>query len=730
MRSVIATCPLCEATCGIVAEVEAERLVAVRGDPDDPFSRGYLCPKGAALPDLQHDPDRLTRPLRRTPDGFVEASWEEAYAAIGAELARLRRTHGKDSVGLYGGNPTVHSHSAILYAPFFVGVLGSRNRYSANSVDILPRLLASYFVYGHQALLPIPDIDRTAYFLILGANPAVSNGSLMTAPDVRRRIAGVRARGGRVVVVDPRRTETAALADEHLAIRPGADALLLLALLHVVLGERPGHAGVGRGCALPVEGLARLRALVGDWPPERVAGATGLAPEQIRRLARDFAAAPSAVAYGRIGTCTQRFGTTTTWLLDCLNIVTGNLDREGGAMIPTPAVDLAGAALRAGQTGAFDRWRSRVRGLPEFAGELPVAALADEIETPGPGQLRALVVHAGNPVLAVPGGARLERALGSLELLVSVDLYVNETSRLAHWILPPTFGLERSHYGLAFGLVSVRDVAKWSPPVLEGAPGQPADWEVILGLTTAILRHEGPVKRLAGAALGVVGRALGPERLLGLALLAGPHRRKARLGRLRRQPHGVDLGALRAGRLRELLGGRAIDLAPPRLVDDLDRLARWLADDDARRQSAGQGASASGELLLIGRRQLRSNNSWMHNVARLTKSQNRCTLLIHPDDARDRGVEDGGQVTLTTRAGQAVVEAELDPGMTRGVVSLPHGWGHGGRRGTRQRVADALPGVSMNDLVPDDEVDAVSGASVLSGIPAKVEAAVPATARA
>ena len=556
--------------CGVLVEVDGERIRSVRGDPDDPFSRGYVCPKAAALPDLHDDPDRIRKPLVRAGSDWREVSWEEALDRAAAGLRAVRRRHGRDAVALYYGNPVAHNLGLLTHGLAFRQAFRTRNLYSASSADQLPQMLAALRMYGHFALIPVPDVDRTDFFLIVGANPVVSNGSLMSAPDMRRRLEAIRARGGRVVVVDPRRTETAAVADEHLAIRPGADALLLAAMLHVILSEGPPRLGrlAGR-----VKRLDALAALVRDLPPERVAERTGLAADAIRALAGAFAKAGRAACYGRVGLCTQRYGTLAAWLQQALNLVTERLDEIGGMLVPTPAVDAVGLLARLGWRGAFGRWRSRRRGLPEFNGELPVAALADEIEPRGPRSVRALVTVAGNPVLSAPDGSGLDRALATLEHVVAVDPYLNETTRHAHVLLPPPPPLSRPHYDLALNAFAVRNVAKYVDPVVPRGAGQLHDWEILaeLGaraLAPRVLRR--PVARAA--------RALRPERLLDLLLRAGPY--DLTLDRLRAAPHGVDLGPLQPGRLagRVATADGMIDVAPEEFLREARR--RLFAEAD------------------------------------------------------------------------------------------------------------------------------------------------------
>jgi anaerobic selenocysteine-containing dehydrogenase len=712
-RTHFRTCNLCEALCGIAIDVEGPRILAIRGDKEDPFSRGHICPKAVALKDVHEDPDRLRRPLRRTGAVWQEVGWDEALSLAAEGLAAVQRVHGRNAVAVYQGNPVVHNYGSLLFGQFLLKSLGTRSRFSATSVDQLPHMLASYLMFGHQLLLPVPDLDRTGFLLILGANPVASNGSLMTAPGVEKRLRALRARGGHIVVVDPRRSETAALADRHLPIRPGADVFLLLALLHVIFKEER----IREGRLLPLtDGLKTVAETAEPFSPEAVAERTGIEAGTIRELARAFAAAPAAVAYGRVGVSTQEFGALCCWLINLLNIVTGNLDRPGGAMFTRPAADIVAFADRIGQRGHFDKGRSRVRGLPEFGGEWPVAALAEEIETKGPGQIRALVTSAGNPVLSSPNGGRLDRALQGLDFMVSIDVYLNETTRHAHLILPPTFALEHSNYDLVFHALSVRNTAKYSPALFPPETGAREDWEILLDLSTALeAARDG--RWLRPALKRALFRAIGPDGVVAFLLRSGPYGagwlpfgRGLTLRAVKGSPHGIDLGALEPclpGRLytRE----KRIDLAPTRLVEDVARARHAL---DAPRPSG---------LRLIGRRDLRSNNSWMHNSLRLTKGRDRCTLYMHPADARDRGLASGQRVRITSRAGSVVAPLEVTEAMMPGVVSLPHGWGHA-REGSRLSVAGASPGVSLNDLTDEALVDALCGNAAFSGVPVQVAA--------
>ena len=699
------SCTLCEATCGVTVTLDGDRVLSVRGDDADPFSRGYLCPKGTALADLHDDPDRLRVPMIREGATWREAGWDEALALVARRIAEIRVAHGPDAVAVYQGNPTIHNLGLMTYGQLLLRTLGTKNGYSATSLDQLPHMLAALKMFGNQLLMPVPDIDRTDLILCLGANPLASNGSLMTAPDVKARLKAIRARGGRVIVLDPRRTETADEADEHHFIRPGTDAVLLLAMIHVLFA-----GGLVRTGRVPVSGLEELRTASASWTPARAAGITGIDAGTIETLARTLATTPRAVLYGRIGVCTQEFGGLAAWLCYVINALTGHLDEPGGLMFTTPAVDPLPLAALVGMTGGFARWHSRVSGKPEFGGDYPMGVLAEEIETPGPGQIRALITCAGNPVLSAPGGPRLEAAFGGLDFMVSIDPYLNETTRLAHVVLPPTSSLERSHYDLALNSLAVRNVAKYSPPLFERAADARHDWEICLSLWARLgaARAGSLLPGVLGKLLAPTGRALervlaklGPEAILDVALRTGPHRLS--LKTLRAKPHGLDLGALEPrlpGRLAT--ADRTVHLAAAVYLADLDRLADRHA------------SARTTELVLIGRRHLRSNNSWMHNSERLVKGPTRCTVLMHPDDAAARGLAEGVQARVSTSTGAIEVPVEITDAMMPGVVSIPHGWGHG-RAGTRLRVAAKVAGASVNDITDPAAMDALTGTAALTG---------------
>jgi anaerobic selenocysteine-containing dehydrogenase len=721
-------CPLCEACCGLELRISGGRVVDVRGHSADVFSAGYLCPKAASLKDLHEDPDRLRAPLLKQGGRFVEVGWDDAFAEIERRLQPIRDRHGRDAVALVIGNPAVHKMGLILYVPRLARALGTRNVFSASTLDQMPKQLAAGLLFGSWLSVPVPDIDRTDLLLVLGANPVASNGSMWTVPDFRGRTEALRKRGGRMIVVDPRRSETARLADRHLPIRPGADVFFLLGLAHTLFAEK--RVRLGR-LSEHVAGLAAVEAAVSGFPAERVAPRCGIAAETIREVARALSDAERAAVYGRIGTCTQEFGTLASWLVDVLNVLTGHLDAPGGAMFPKAA---AFAANTLGEPGVgrgvvTGRHRSRVSGAPEVMGELPITCLAEEIETPGDGQVRALLSVAANPVLSSPNGARLADALDRLDLMVSLDVYLNETTRHAHVILPGLSPLEDPHYDVAFPQLSCRNHARYSAPVLPRPEGRPAEWEILLRLA-AIAGGRGAradvaalddelvaqdVRRRAGpradAVLQAVARRRGPERLLDLALRSGPYGDLfglrpggLELDEVKAAVNGIDLGPL-APRVPELLrtpSGK-IELAPPMLLGDLERAAADLARPPP-------------DLVIVGRRQLRSNNSWMHNLPTLAKGPFRCTALVHPADAGRLGLRDGARARIS-RGGRAIeVTVEVSDEMMPGVVSLPHGWGHD-LPGTRLTVAAQRPGANLNAVLDDGRRDPLSGNAVLGGVP-------------
>ncbi|OZF32266.1 dehydrogenase [Rhodococcus sp. 14-2483-1-1] len=708
MSVVYGSCNLCEAICGLEFTVENDAVVSIRGDEKDPLSRGHICPKALSLIDLHADTDRLTTPVKRVGDKWEKIGWSEAYDLVVEGLVSTRKKYGRNAVGVYQGNPNVHSMGAMTHGISFTSLLRTRNRYSATSLDQLPHQLVDHLLYGHQLLLPIPDIDRTDFFLVLGGNPMASNGSMMTVPDFAKRARALRKRGGRLVVVDPRKTETADIADTHFFVRPGSDALLLLAMIHTIVVD--GAVKV----ADYIDGADRLADLVSEFTPEAVAPVVGISADEISTLARDFAAAKSAVAYGRMGVSTQQFGTVCQWAIQVLNIVTGNLDRPGGAMVTDPAIDLISQGIVG--RGHFDKWRSRVRDLPEFAGEYPCSTLVDEITTEGKDQIRAMAVLSGNPVLSMPGGTTLNDAFAALDFMVSFDFYINETSRHAHVILPPTMSLERDHYDLIFNSFAVHNTAKYMPAVLPKQADAKHDWEIFRDLS---LRYK---NRMAGSTVDRLKARVSPKSIIGearlrlspartLDILLRSRRKGLSLRKLRANPHGIDLGPLRPGFPQKLkTRDKRVQLIQDVVVTELPALV------DLMHSSA---VPSGDELLMIGRRHLRSNNSWMHNTARLTKGKARHQLLAHPDDLAHRGIEDGSMVSVTSAAGTVDIEVAASEKMMPGVVSMPHGFGHQ-RPGVQLSVATTVQGPSVNDITDPGRVDAVSANAILNGVPVQV----------
>jgi anaerobic selenocysteine-containing dehydrogenase len=718
------TCHLCEATCGLELHLEGREITLVRGDRDDVFSHGFLCPKGTALKHLEADPDRIRRPLVRRNGSFHEVSWDEAFAEIDAGLTPLREQYGNDALAVYLGNPNAHNLAGLIYNRVLLQAARTRNVYSASTVDQMPKQVSAGLMFGGGLTVPIPDVDRTDYLLMLGANPFASNGSLMTAPDMPGRLRALRARGGKLVVVDPRRTKTAEEADEHLAIRPAGDALFLIALVNVLFADNL----IDLGAVAPhVNGVDDVRRLAEPFTPESVADACGIDAATIRRIARELAAAPTAAVYGRIGTCTQEFGTLASWLVDVVNVLTGNLDRPGGAMF-TLAATAPPPQSGPGRGVTFGRRQSRVRNLPEYFGELPVVCLAEEIESPGDGQVRALITIAGNPALSTPDAGRLARALEQLDFMVSIDIYLNETTRHANVILPPEAELARGHYDVALYNLAIRNVANYSPPLVELEPGEVPEWRTMLRLTGVLAGQgadadvdaldefviSGLVQKAAGAQADEMLKELsarrGPERVLDFMLRAGAY--GLSLAELEANPHGIDLGPLQP-RVPDVLRtatGR-IELAPQPCVDDVPRL----------RAAIERFAKTNGSLVLVGRRDLRSNNSWMHNLNILVKGKARCTVHVHPDDAQRLGVVDGADVRVCSDAGEIVLPAEVTDAVRQGVVSIPHGWGHDAP-GTTGETAKRHAGANSNRLARSDLFDPLSGNAVLNGIPVELSA--------
>lgn len=681
------TCHLCEANCGVLVEVEGRKVVSIRGNPDHVLSRGHICPKATALADLQDDPDRLRRPIKRTADGWQEIDWDTAFAEIGARMAGIIAGGGQPA--LYMGNPNAHNYATGTQTGVLRKALGVRTLYSASTLDQIPHQLVQMWMYGHNALFPIPDVDRTQFMLIIGGNPLASNGSVWTVPDVKKRLKAVQARGGQVVVIDPRRTETAKIADAHHFIRPGTDTALLLALLKAL--DEAGLVGPGRLTPMLDEGWGAAWHAIRGFEVAPLAAHCGIDEAVIRDLAAKLGSGDPAIVYGRMGVSVTEAGTLNLWLIQLLNIATGNLDREGGVMFSSPVVDLVAGA----GPGTYDRFRSRIGNRPEVISEFPCALLPEEIVTPGEGQVQALVVISGNPALSAPGA--WGEALPQLDLMVSIDMYVTATSAHAHYILPPCGPLEKDHYPLLLGPIAIRNYADYSAPTLPMEEGAKADWEIVAELARAILAAKGEA----------VPNIVPPRAVLASMLARSDY--AVTLEELEANPNGVDFGA-HVQRLPERLQtpDKRIACAPPLCLEALEQ---WRAD---------LAAQPEGQLLLIGRRHVRNNNSWLHNSPRLAKGPDRCTAMIHPDDAAAHGIATGDQVRVTSRVGSVQLAAEVSEDVMPGVISIPHGFGQD-KPGTRLSVAGKRPGVSLNDLTDPAAMDPISGNAVLNGTPVMLE---------
>ncbi|MBW2722905.1 MAG: molybdopterin-dependent oxidoreductase [Deltaproteobacteria bacterium] len=751
-ETVYRSCPICEACCGLKLEVDREqkKILSVRGDEDDPRSRGYVCPKATAVKGLYEDPERLTRPLRKTETGFEEISWEEAYRFASERLAAIKEAHGKDSIATYIGNPIAHCVSGMLAIPMYLQAMDSERLFSAATMDQQPKNLTSSIMYGDMWAIPIPDIQRTQYMLSLGGNQLVSQGSLMSAPNAKKEISDLQARGGRLVVMDPRRSETADAADEHHFIIPGSDAFFLFALVNVLFEE--GLTAPGRLSEF-TDGIERVRELSAPFTPESVDEVTGVSAESIRRIAREFAAAERAVCYGRIGTCTQEFGTLASWLVDVVNAITGNLDREGGAMFPRPATGQAERHVWDGSEMKFGRWKSRVRGLPEYEAQLPIAVFSEELEeaSAGKDRARALVTVCGNPVLSSPNGARLAAAMEELDFMVSVDIYLNETTRHADLILPTTVHMEHANYDFLFAGTSVRNFARYSPQIFEPEAGLPDLGDVLLEIAARsngteasvldMMLFEGMLATFVGIpgtpcadvaiddAREKLSSETGTLRLLDLMIRSGPYgdgfcedNCEENFDEQAEAPDGLNLAKLRAC-------DHAVDLGPltPRLPEIIRKdhgrlkLVHEIFEKDIERLLAGLAERRDpNRLVLVGRRQLRNMNSWLHNLPNLAKGPERCTLLVHPRDAERLALSEGGTAKITTRAGSVTAPVVVSDEMMPGVVSLPHGFGHR-ETDTRISVANARQaGANSNQLLDEFSLDIPSSTSVANGIVVQV----------
>ncbi len=689
------TCNLCEAMCGLKIVHTKHKIISIKGNEKDVLSKGHICPKAIALKDLYTDKDRLKTPLKRTKNGWIAISWEEAFDEIISKFKILQKKYGNNAIATYQGNPNVHNLGLMLYGKPFIKSLQTKQKYTATSVDQLPHHIASLLVFGHQMMIPIPDIDRTDYLLILGANPAVSNGSMLTAPNFSTKIKAIQKRGGKVINIDPRFTETSKISSEHHYIKPGKDALFLLTILHVIFKEnlfKKGHLNDY------LKNWNSIQDLVKDFDPNKIEQHIGISTNEITKIARDFTTAKTAVCYGRLGVSVQEFGGLCIWLVAVLNLITDNTDKIGGAMFTLPAIDLVAMSGMQGKTGTFNRYQSNVNNLPEYSGEFPVATLADEILE---NHVKAFVSIAGNPVLSTPNGSKLEKALEQLEFMVSIDIYLNETSKHAHIILPTTTGLETSHYDLAFHQLAIRNTAKYSQALFEKNKNQRHDWEILSALT----------EKMNG-----VKNSITPENMLNQMLQFSPYKSKnLSVNKLLEHPNGIDFGALKPCLTKRLFSkDKKINLAPKVFVEDINRLKKQLKKWFINEETIYP-------LHLIGRRQLRNNNSWMHNSEVLIKGKNRCTLLINTKDALDLNIKNEQIVLVKSDVGSVKITVEITDKIVQGVVSIPHGFGHH-REGIKMKLAQQNPGISINDLTNDKQIDKLTGNANFSGTKVKIEA--------
>ena len=690
------TCNLCEAMCGLKITYKAKKVISIVGDKKDPLSKGYICPKSQALKDLYEDSDRLKTPIKRTENGWEKISWTEAFDEVEHQIKKIQEKYGNDAVATYQGNPNVHNLGAMLYGGPFLKSLKTKQKYSATSADQLPHHIASLKMFGHQMLIPIPDIERTDYLLILGANPGASNGSLLTAPGFSQKIKNIQKRGGEVINIDPRYTETSKISSNHFFINPGKDALLLLSLLHVIF-EQGIHEKTHLSSHL--KGLNEIKKIVKKYPPQKTASVIGIDDFEIQKIAKDFINSETAVCYGRMGVSTQEFGGICQWLINVINIVTNNMDKVGGAMFTKPAIDLVFMTGMQGKVGNFDRYRSRVHDLPEYSGELPVATLADEILVKGEGQIKMLICTAGNPVLSTPNGKKLEKALEELDYMVSIDIYLNETSKYANIILPSTNGLETLHYDLVFHQLAIRNTAKLSEVLFEKDDNQKHDWQILNELTERITGNK---------------NSLTPEKMLDSMFQFSSYKdANLSVKKLKDNPSGLDLGALQPHLTKRIFTtDKKINISPKFFIDDLKRLDQELfnvVDED----------KINYPFALIGRRHLRNNNSWMHNSELLMKGKNRCTVLMSSKDANNLSITNHQQIRIISNVGSIKLPVEISDEMKEGVLSIPHGFGHN-REGTKIKLAEKNAGESINDLTDDHKIDRLTGNANFSGTRVKV----------
>jgi len=715
------TCHLCETMCGIEVEHDGKNIIAIRGDQNDVLSKGNICPKATGLQDIHTDPDRLRKPLIRQridpakksdKDGWREVEWDEAINFAAEGVAATQRRHGTGAAGSYCGRSTAHNIGALLGVNLLRKGLETRHIYTGSTCDQVPHNFAWHHMLGHQFFATVPDIDRTDYFLMLGTNPKISNGAMMsTGANAYKKLNAIRERGGKAVLIDPRRNETAPYCDEHHFIKPNTDALLLIGLIKSIIDN--GLTDLGR-LEPYIVGYEQVVRMIDDFELNQIARATGISVETIERLAREFADADKAVCYGRTGVSMVEFGGLCLWLIMVLNIITGNLDKPGGMMFPRNAIDSLPAT-----SSSYDRYRSRIRQRPEFGGEFPMAILGDEILTPGDGQLKALVALAGNMVLSMADGNHTERALSQLEFMVSIDPYLNETTRFADVILPPAGPFEKQHYDLFYHTYDTINWAKYSPALFKPKGKVYTDYEIIGELMEGIRakRATSLVQRLTVRVTGWISRKLlSVDRIIDLGLRFGPYgsginpfnTTGLNLKRLKKAPHGVFLGELTPCLPKRLFtSDKTIRLAPQPMLDDLPRLKAHL--DKLQSQ-----AEETDTLQIISRLTNRTLG-WMHHSHRLVKGRNPVELIMHPEDARARSITTNTLVRVSTERDAIEVPVRISDDIMPGVVCLPHLWGHN-RPGTRQRVANATPGASYNDLTSVATIDELTGNAIFNGV--------------
>jgi anaerobic selenocysteine-containing dehydrogenase len=698
-------CNVCEATCGLEIKYQGTKILSIKGDKKDPLSKGHICPKGVALQDVYYDKDRLKYPVKKTATGWQQIGWKQAFDEVTGKIKSIQKQHGKDAVAFYSGNPTVHNMGAMMFMPMFSRTLRTKNRYSATSVDQLPDQLAAYLLFGHQLLVPVPDLDRTDCVLIIGANPVVSNGSMMTAPKVAQRLKDIQARGGKVINVDPRFTETSKLADQHLYINPGSDVYLLLAMLHVIFSKSYDDLGHVKDFT---HELDDVKVLVSEYPPQKVAEITGIKAIDIENLVETFCQAKTACCYTRFGASTQKFGGMTQWLGNILNIVTSNFDKAGGVMFTKPAVDILAPAKNKNKQ-VFAKNHSRLRGLPSFAGELPVSAMAEEILTDGEGQIKMLITNSGNPVLSTPNGGKMDKALASLDYMVSVDFYINESSRHANIILPPTSSLERPHYNLAFHTLAIQNTSKYSETLFKPDANQRSDRQIYVELWSRMQKGGLGNKFKTWMTKRVINKK-GEAGIIDEGLRKGPYA-DLNLQKVVDSKHGIDLGALEACMPERLFtADQQIYLVPDVIKKDMQRVSENLKSHTN---------NSAFPLQLIGRRDPRTNNSWMHNSYRLVKGKNRCVALVNTQDAKAHALEEGDEISVSSNKGKIALPVKVTDDIKQGIVSIPHGWGHV-FDDMQLSIAKQHAGVNINNLMDTTQIDALSGNAVLSGVAVKI----------